>query len=1235
MTNSKQAPPPKEWQPTQALDDPVINKPYEEPLAYWQYRDGIPTKMQGRRPARYYFKNKRVGSAQQTLFQDEQEEDLPLINALREDVKRWRTSGYKGATGVTKELLRYWMRDDRARRLFFCQRESVETFIYLLELAIPGRLNTSGYRNFKVDADNISKLLKGEKPDFESLVDSSFFPRLVDFPIDDDMIPLRRLGCKMATGSGKTIVMAMLIAWAFCNRGQNQQSTQFPSAVLICAPNLTVRKRLSVLKPEDPDNYYDAFEIAPPKYRAYMNKGKVLVTNWHKFHSTRENVEDGKSYRVVDKGKETTDAFTLDRLGELADHMPILVLNDEGHHCWRPKPAATEIEKTEIDKSIKAIEKELNKDEKAVRKDAAEEARVWLAGLDKINNCGLLGYEESGSPKPGILACIDLSATPFYLGNSGYPEGSPFPWLVSDFGLVDAIECGITKVPRLPVGDDSGDTDEAGRPDPKYFRLWEKIKDECQASEKIRNTPKPEAIYKYSQDALVTLASQWKIQFDEADRRSGGKPFIPPVMIVVCDNTDVAQLFYEKIAGETEEDIPNPEKPGKTITIKRYGSGDVFPSLLSNTEDCQRTIRIDSKLLDKVEKEDGESKDQAALRLREIIDTVGKRGGLGEQIRCVVSVSMLTEGWDANNVSHILGVRAFGSQLLCEQVVGRGLRRMSYEIDPETGRLPAEYADVYGIPFSLVPYKGKSKDDPDRPDPVYRTIHAVEERADYEIRLPNVEGYVYELKDQGITCDIDSLEPIVIDQAPGQVWLRPTRGYHDEETAPVDVGDYVTQTREEYYQSIRPQQLVFRFAQMVLDDLMSGDREETDPKKAELRLRSRQHLFPEIVGIIQQYIKKKVVLQPGLDARELGLERYAQQLVERIRDNILPAVAKESKLIPVINRFNPYNSTKQVNYHTSRTVVDLTKSHLNRAMTQNGWEEQAIEVFEDLAGVLYYTPNDRQVGLTVPYDYDGQTKIYEPDFVVCLVGGKTIMLEIKGGKGKVHDPNRVYAKNAAAKKWCAAVSNLGRYGQWVYEICEGKGSQFDANQLRTILNSHIGAFEGYPFEVMDKAAGQLWRDCVPLTTLRTVVRRHQDHQSTLDAGTWDTEWVSWNDHPGFSKGMFVARVSGANLEPDVPANSYCLFRPKDDQEEVAGQIALMRHAGVMDPLTGGDWTVRRVSFEEHTADDEEWGHTRMKLSAVAEESPPYIVSIDDSDEVECLGILHSVLEPPSEAGAGE
>jgi len=1213
--------PPKGWKPTQAVEDPILNSPYEEPDAYWQYLDGLPTKMEGRRPARYYFKSKRVGSTQQTLFQDEHEEDLPLINALREDVKRWRNSGYRGATAVTKDLLQYWMREDRPRRLFFCQRESVETFIYLLELAIPGRLGASGFRSFQVNASNFSKLLAGEKPDFEKLVDASFFPRLVDFPAGNGLIPLRRLGCKMATGSGKTIVMAMLIAWAFCNRGRNPQSKQFPSAVLVCAPNLTVRKRLAVLKPETADNYYDTFDIVPSKYREFMNKGKVLVTNWHKFAPKSGSVEGGKSYKVVDKGDEPDDAFTLDRLGELAARLPIMVLNDEGHHCWRPRPAETETEEKEARENVKAAEKELSKDEQNARKEDIEEARVWLAGLDRINNCGLIGQDSDGRPLPGILACVDLSATPFYLGNSGYPEGNPFPWLVSDFGLVDAIECGITKVPRLPVADDTGQTDDAGRPDPEYFRLWANVKDHCNTSEKVKGTPTPEAVYKYAQSALLTLASQWKVQFDKAREDAGGKAFIPPVMIVVCDNTEIAQVLYEKIAGETEEEVPDPDNPKKTLTLKRYGSGEVFPQLLGNSDTAQHTIRIDSKLLEKVEQEEGESKDQAALRLREIIDTVGKRGGLGEQVRCVVSVSMLTEGWDANNVTHILGVRAFGSQLLCEQVVGRGLRRMSYTPDPDTGLLPAEYVDVYGIPFSLVPYKGKPKDDTDKPDPVYHPIYAVEERAAFEIRMPYVKSYVYELRDQGIVCDIDSLEPLDIDQTPGEVWLRPTRGYQDEEAAPEDTGDFVRQTREEYYRSVRPQQVVFRLAQMILDDLMSGEQAEGDPKKAELRLRARHQLFPEIVGLVQQYTQKKVRLKPGLDPRELGLEVYSRQVVERIRDNILPDAAKDSKLIPVLNRFKKHFTTAAANYQTTRPVVDLTKSHLNRAMIQSGWEADAVEILEDLDAVLYYAPNDRHVGLMVPYEYDGESRAYEPDFVVCLAGGKTVMLEIKGGKGKIHDPNQVYAKNAAAKKWCTAVTNLGRYGEWAFEICE------DLQQLRKMLLKHADRESGVPFEFVDRDKAKVWDDCLPLTSLRGVVRRLGEDQPNLGEGTWTTDWVSWSDHPPFAEGMFVAKVLGDAMVPEIPANAYCVFRQPTEGEDLTNQIVFVRHSKIADPHNGGDWTVRRYATQE-PGDADEWKRTRVILRAATPLADAIVIDPQNPDEVRCLGVhVANVLAP--------
>lgn len=350
------------------------------------------------------------------------------------------------------------------------------------------------------------------------------------------------------------------------------------------------------------------------------------------------------------------------------------MLNDEGHHCWRPNPAGPSEE------ALSAVTKE----ERDRLEEDKEEARVWLSGLDRINNCGLVGHDEAGGPRAGILACIDLSATPFYLGNSGYPEGSPFPWLVSDFGLVDAIECGIVKIPRLLVADDKAGTDEAGRPDPKYFRLWHHITARLQPNEKIAKRPKPDAIYRHAESALKTLAAQWKIRFDQIKKDSPAGDFIPPVMIVVCDNTDIADVFFQRISGERPLDGADDSDEGIQVEKVVYSDSDIFPEL-QNEPGLKRTVRIDTKLLAKIETEEGETKDEAAKALRDVIASIGKRGGPGEQVRCIVSVSMLTEGWDANNVTHVLGVRAFLSQLLCEQVVGRGLRRMNYNVDPKDG----------------------------------------------------------------------------------------------------------------------------------------------------------------------------------------------------------------------------------------------------------------------------------------------------------------------------------------------------------------------------------------------------------------------------------------------------------------------------------------------------------------------------------------------------------------------
>ena len=671
---------------------PIICNPFVEPDKHWQWSETrVLQTVPGRRLGGYYYKT----DEQMDLFSDPGYVPLTLVNLLREDVRRWRESGYRGATQITKLLFDHWFVKPRERPFFFCQREAVETVIYLHEMRLSERSSATGFRNFQLTDDDLHAILNRERPEFHDVAganrDNEIVPSLID-PSPDYPLNLMRLGCKMATGSGKTVVMALLLAWSFCNRARNPQSSNFPNAALIVAPNLTVKERLQVLRPDSKGNFFEQFNIVPNDLLAALQMGRVLVTNWHVFAPQSPHQEGDKTYRVVDKGAETPADFARRVLGELYERMPILVLNDEGHHCWRPAPN----DKQRHNEEYMAVAGDL--------KDEQEEARRWLEGLDTINN--------GANGKAGVEMCIDLSATPFYIAGSGHPEGRPFPWLVSDFGLTDAIESGIVKVPRVPV------QDITGAPEPKYFHLWKHIQSQSAPADYQSGGKrlKPETIYREAQGALLQLADQWKSTFDAIRERQSADA-LPPVMIVVCDNTDVAKLFYEKISGEREEDaIATPEdvenadaededKPQKKSSrkpVKRtvYGASEVKPEF-SNTASVKHTIRIDSKLLAEAES-DGTSgkKRDVAEALRRVVATVGRRGEPGERVRCVVSVSMLTEGWDANSVTHILGVRAFASQLLCEQVVGRGLRRISYDIDPETNLFREEYADVYGIPFA-------------------------------------------------------------------------------------------------------------------------------------------------------------------------------------------------------------------------------------------------------------------------------------------------------------------------------------------------------------------------------------------------------------------------------------------------------------------------------------------------------------------------------------------------------
>jgi len=893
--------------------------------------------------------------------------------------------------------------------------------IYLAEIRIPSKASRTGFRQFALSDADLAKLLAGDTPSFH-LQQQEVYPTLVDLPDDRNLIPLRRLACKMATGSGKTVVMAMLIAWAFCNRGRNPRSREFPNAVLVCCPNLTVKERLQVLRPEHPNNYYEAFELIPSKFRPLMQAGKVLVTNWHAFAPESEHKEGDRSYAVVNKGEETPEVFARNRLGEMFERMPIMVLNDEGHHCWRPAPN----------------EEELIGEEKGEVEAERQEARIWLDGLDTLNNA-------RSRDKPGILFCVDLSATPFYITGSGHPEKRPFPWIVSDFGLVDAIESGIVKIPRLPV------LDTTGRPDPKYFRLWRAMNESLTARDRVpgkSRKPKAHVAYREAEGALKQIAGQWLERLALTREATPDQEYVPPVLIVVCDNTDMAQVFYEKISGESEteiveaadidqvengdEPVEHDKKTRKKKTGTVYGPSQLFDEF-ANTPTRKHTIRIDSKLLEEAESDDPKkNKRTAAEELRRVVGTVGKRGEPGEHVRCVVSVSMLTEGWDANNVTHILGIRAFASQLLCEQVVGRGLRRMDYTPDPGTGLLTEEYVDVYGIPFSVIPFKGRVSGKKAPEDKPKNHVHALEERVNMEIRFPVVEGYAFALRRNLIRCDIDSIQPLQIEphHEPTATFIRPTIGYqegHPSHAAPVE---FVEQNRAAFYAQMHLQTIQFEITRMVLAELTGSGNGSGNTKSRVLRFVARHQLFPQVYRYVREYVARKVDFQ-GENPSELGLERYVRRAVERLCEAIVPDDGQnEPPLLPILNRYKRVGTTAEVDFKTTRSCRATKESHINQVVldTQT-WEAAAAFRLEQSKAVECYVRNDR-LGFVIPYEFQGLDHSYEPDFLVRLTDGVTVVLEIKG-----EEDERDRAKHEAARRWVSAVNNWGELGTWAFHVC--------------------------------------------------------------------------------------------------------------------------------------------------------------------------------------------------------
>jgi type III restriction enzyme len=706
------------------FEQPILNSPYEVPTRHHDLdEEGQPTNLppsHGRRRSKLITpvpkprkRKRRSANQREMVFADaedltdaEQEYNpTPIINEIRDYVDAWRhlpnPSDWQ-VTPATTRLLQHWRhhRFDSVRP-FFCQVEAVETIIWLTEVAPKLGKRTEKFREHILGANEQAN------------------PALV------------RIAMKMATGSGKTTVMAMLIAWHTLNAVRHPGSKTFSRGFLIVTPGITIRDRLRVLLPNDPESYYRHRELVPADMLPDMDKAKVVIANYHAF-KLRERVQISKVGRALLKGRGAelntleTDGQMLQRvMPELMSMKGIVVLNDESHHCYREKAASQE-------------EADLKGEDKDEAKKNNEAARLWISGIEIVKK------------KLGLNAVYDLSATPFFLRGSGYAEGTLFPWTVSDFSLMDAIECGIVKLPRVPVADNlpTGDM-------PVYRNLWEHIGKHMPRKGRSKGgVLDPLSLRAELQTALFALYGHYERTFALWREEDIG---VPPVFIVVCNNTATSKLVYDYIAGFERKQAEGEESTFVQGRLELFRNYDEYGNRLPRP----RTLLIDSEQLESGEALDPEFRQFASAEieqfkrelaqrsgaaaaekitdqdlLREVMNTVGKPGRLGEQVRCVVSVSMLTEGWDTNTVTHILGVRAFGTQLLCEQVVGRALRRQSYELN-EGGLFDVEYADILGVPFDFTAKPVVVK--PSRPSETVR-VHAVKETRGARDPLPTDRG---------------------------------------------------------------------------------------------------------------------------------------------------------------------------------------------------------------------------------------------------------------------------------------------------------------------------------------------------------------------------------------------------------------------------------------------------------------------------------------------------------------
>ncbi|WP_204140068.1 BPTD_3080 family restriction endonuclease [Halomicronema sp. CCY15110] len=1063
---------------TYEVDTPILNSPFEPPTNYWFIQEGEPPQLRdGRRPSIVYppeqtrpwdtsddvlLPCKRLPNGHEARGFDAYY--MTLVNRIRDVVDSWRSQGYPGVTRTTLELLQHWNDDERQWRLFYTQREAVETVIFLTEAR----------------ADFLQGLtIPSDDP--------------TERQWEDGIRAFKRYACKMATGSGKTTVMGMLAAWSILNKVNDRSDARFSDVVLIVCPNVTIRDRLAELNPDSGEaSLYRTRDLVPSRLMDSLRRGRVLVTNWHLFErrtpqtagdapakvvqvgvpvqtteviriGDKNTTARGRRYldldtyrkqvalgqlRVAEGGEkydtqgnlesakvvafrrvESETAWIQRILGrEVGGKQNILVLNDEAHHAYRIPDEPLDDEQQEL------LAEAAEEDDDYTQR----EATIWVEGLDRIHKLR------------GINLCVDLSATPYYLTSVGYNVNMPFPWVVSDFSLMDAIESGLVKVPQLAV------RDTTGTEIPGYFNIWKWIMEKMSPKERGSNkvNPRPQAVLKYAQTPISILGGEWVKMTQEWADAENGNDDRPPVFILVCKNTQIAKTIYEWLA---EGKQPSNVSPNKI-------------ELFHNTPDRINTIRVDSKVSQEMEA--GSSASDEAKWMRFTLDTIGKATwptdpqkrpiypeGFealaekldrplhppGRDIRCIVSVGMLTEGWDCSTVTHVIGIRPFMSQLLCEQVVGRALRRRSYELQ-DNNQFSEEVAQVFGVPFAIVPFKANNGGG-SRPTQKRHRIYAVPGKDDFQIEIPRVDGYTQAVRNR-VRVDwetVPTLEINPFDIAP-EVQMKATVLNNKGRPSLCGPGSLEDVNLNPYRQGRRFQELVFDLATTLTKSYMSNGRYEAPAHV----------LFPQLRQICDRYLRDKVKPISPAQILDVFLSPYYGWVVDHLTDAIQPDTDQgEAPEVPFYDTHRPVCSTGDIDFWTSKTVREVLNSHVNYVVADSSWESSTAYILDNHPGTATFIKN-QGLGFAIPYlGKDGNTHDYIPDFIIRFKTEQPhyLILEPKGW-----DPNRD-RKRAAAERWCDAVNADGRYGHWQYRLCQQKDAQQHMDEVWAIVRTSTSSVQ--------------------------------------------------------------------------------------------------------------------------------------------------------------------------------